>query len=597
MDRLHALELNFEEWVSLLRDEMGEPDYRAGQICDWIYKKREFTFEGMTNLSKELRGKLNALVRFTMPALEKAEMSPLDGTLKYLWQLEDEERIESVFLRHPQHTTACLSSQVGCPLACTFCVTGQGGFVRNLSAGEMLAQFLAIEAHQKGPIQNVVYMGMGEPLLNTEQVFRSVRMLRDPHMRGLGQRHITISTAGVVPGIDALAAESLGVGLSVSLHAANDSLRSRLMPLNRKYPLASLRKALLRYQRVLGDRITLEYMLLRDVNDSSAHAEELAAWIGDLKAYVNLIPYNAGAGNFERPPRERAERFRDHLRAWGVNAELRRERGGDVRGACGQLRSRESTPPPAGTSREAPPVKRYGGVSRVPLDGVGDRRPGRREVRGSVETPQGGRRDTEETSGKGERRASEGRSRGESAKFGKAERERSGMSGRFSQRNRPGGRSGGTSSVEKETREERPSSRFGKQTREGEGFAKERSGAERPSRKDVSSRAPRADSGSGLSERKENRGPSKFKPRGTKRNEEGVSRKNEKRAPGEHSRFESGGIRKSGPKPSEGGERRQDRGRMAAGESKRNVSRDSEASKRTSRENGHPSRRRNERKA
>ena len=588
MDRLHALELDFEEWVSLLRDEMGEPDYRAGQICDWIYKKRVFTFEGMTNLSKELRGKLNALVRFTMPVLEKAEMSPLDGTLKYLWRLEDGERIESVFLRHPQHTTACLSSQVGCPLACSFCVTGQEGFVRNLSAGEMLTQVLAIEAHQKGPIQNVVYMGMGEPLLNTEQVFRSIRMLRDPRMRGLWQRHITISTAGVVPGIDALASESLGVGLSVSLHAANDSLRSRLMPLNQKYPLALLRKALLRYQRVLGDRITLEYMLLRDVNDSPAHAEELAAWIGDLKVYVNLIPYNSGAGNFERPPRERAERFRDHLRAWGVNAELRRERGGDVRGACGQLRGRESTPSPAGTSREMPPVKQHGGAPRVSLDSVGNRRSGRREVRNSAEAPQGRRRDVEEMSEKGERRAIEGRFRGESGKFGKTERERSGVSGRFSPRNRSGGRSGGMSSAEKDAREERTSSRFGRQPREGESFAKERSGAERSSRKDFSSRAPRADSGSGLPERKENRGPSEFKARGMKRTEDGVSRRGEKHAPGERGRFESGDIRKSGPRSSEGGERRQDRGYMSRG---------SGTSKRTSRENERPSRRRNERNA
>jgi 23S rRNA (adenine2503-C2)-methyltransferase len=559
MDRLHALELNFGEWVSLLRDEMGEPDYRAKQICEWIYKKRRFTFEEMTNLSKELRGRLDTLVRFAMPALEKTEMSPLDGTLKYLWRLEDGEQIESVFLRHPQHTTACLSSQVGCPLACAFCVTGQGGFVRNLSAGEILAQFLAIEAHQKGPIQNVVYMGMGEPLLNAEQVFRSVRMLRDPHMRGLGQRHITISTAGVVPGIDALAAESLGVGLSVSLHAANDSLRSHLMPLNRKYPLALLRKALLRYQRVSGDRITLEYMLLQDVNDSPAHAEELVAWIGDLKAYVNLIPYNAGAGNFQRPPRERAERFRDHLRAWGINAELRRERGGDVRGACGQLRGRESAPSPAKASREVLPVKRYGGAPCVLLDGVDDRRPERREVSGSVEAPQEWRK-RGEASGKGERPAREERSRGEFRNFEKAERKEPGVSGRLSSRRCSSGRSGGTSSAERDAREEkRPLSRFEKRIlRGGEPFGQERNGEAKLPRKDGFSRAPRADSESGLLERREYRGSfnKTNKTRGMKRNEEGISQKKEKRVPEERRRFESRGIRQRGPKPSEGGKRR-----------------------------------------
>ena len=359
MARLSGLELTLENWRELLVS-LEEPIYRAEQIGDWIYRKKIFTFEGMTNLPRELRSKLDNAVDLRLPELVKETSSFRDGTRKFLWRLEDGATVESVFLPHSSHRTACLSSQVGCALGCSFCATGQGGFVRDMTAGEIVGHLLAMEHHVGMSVQNVVLMGMGEPLLNTTEVFKALGMIHEPGMRNMGVRHMAISTAGIVPGIDALAESGLGVRLAVSLHAAEDALRSQLMPVNQIHPLGELRQALLRYQAKTGDRVTLEYTLMEDVNDTMPHVEALVAFVQGLNVFVNLIPYNGDDGNFRCPPQDRMERFRRLLQERQVNAELRISRGEDIEGACGRLRSQQAPeedhyPRPEGSRGDARP--------------------------------------------------------------------------------------------------------------------------------------------------------------------------------------------------------------------------------------------------
>jgi 23S rRNA (adenine2503-C2)-methyltransferase len=226
---VHALDLSHEEWIDVSTKRWGLPKYRADQLCQWIYDKKVFNVHEMTNLSKDLREKL-VYDLMILPPIPVTEETSKDGTRKFLWQLYDGERIESVLLTHGNHTTACLSSQVGCPLNCSFCATGQSGFRRDLTAGEITGQLLAMEKRLGANIGNVVFMGMGEPFLNTRAVFKAIAILNSPKMRKLGARHITISTSGIVPGILDLAEFPLPVRLSVSLHAPNDALRSKIMP-------------------------------------------------------------------------------------------------------------------------------------------------------------------------------------------------------------------------------------------------------------------------------------------------------------------------------------------------------------------------------
>lgn len=333
-----GLELDYDQWTETLMGNFGLQRYRADQICQWIYQKKIFDFQEMTNLSKELRGKLADAVMVAPPILTREETSK-DGTKKYLWQFHDGERVESVLLTQEGRLTSCLSTQVGCPLACTFCASGQGGFVRDLSAGEIVGQFLAMEKLAGRDIDNVVYMGMGEPFLNQESVFKSIKILNEPKMRGLGIRRITISTAGIVPGILALAEAQMPVKLSVSLHAPNDRLRSKLMPINKKYPLASLLEALRRYQSATNDRVTFEYLMLEGVNDLPEHAYELAALLKGLSFYINLIPYNQVEGSkYKRSSAGRIKAFSSILSQLNIEHEIRRERGSDINAACGQLK-------------------------------------------------------------------------------------------------------------------------------------------------------------------------------------------------------------------------------------------------------------------
>lgn len=340
-DKIYAPDMDFGEWKEYTEKELGEPAYRAGQICQWIWQKRADSPEDMTNLSKQLRDKLAEKLDFAFPQLAREQKSA-DGTRKFLWKLRDGESVESVLMKQGDRLTACISTQVGCPLQCTFCATGLSGFVRNLSAGEIAGQVAAIEKKIGREINNVVYMGMGEPFLNTEAVLKSIRMLNDPKLRNLGIRHITVSTSGVIHGIRALAESGLGVRLAISLHAADGELRSMIMPVNNSYPVEELREALVDYQETTGDRITIEYALFGGVNDSVERARELVRFLRGIHVYVNLIPCNSVEGRYAKPEAEDVLRFKSVLQTAGFECEIRAEQGADIDAACGQLRRKEN---------------------------------------------------------------------------------------------------------------------------------------------------------------------------------------------------------------------------------------------------------------
>lgn len=346
-EAVNALDLSYEEWVEVCTSRWGLPRYRAEQLCQWIYGKKVFNVHEMTNLSRELRDKLVYDLMILPPILLREDVSK-DGTRKFLFQLYDGEQIESVMIPQGSHTTACISSQVGCPLSCSFCATGKSGFSRDLAPGEITGQLLAIEKRLGKNIDNVVYMGMGEPLLNTASVFKSIENLHSPKMRNLGARHITISTSGIVPGILELADFYIPVRLSLSLHAPNDTLRSKIMPVNRKYPLGPLMDALKTYWQRTGERVTIEYVMLQKVNDEPDHAYETAALLSGMSVYVNLIPYNPidsshpGDPVFARSSAGRVKEFSAILAKLGIENEIRRERGRDIDAACGQLRTRST---------------------------------------------------------------------------------------------------------------------------------------------------------------------------------------------------------------------------------------------------------------
>ncbi|SMG41152.1 23S rRNA (adenine(2503)-C(2))-methyltransferase RlmN [Dethiosulfovibrio salsuginis] len=334
----YGLDFNYDQWRSFT-EELGEPAYRADQLCQWIYQKKIFDVNRMTNLSKPLREGLVDKLYVQPPFSAKVQTSQ-DKTVKFLWRFLDGNEVESVLMDHGNHHTACLSTQVGCPLRCDFCATGRQGFVRNLTAGEIVGHLLAMESWLGQDIKNVVFMGMGEPLLNWDNLKKAIEILNHPKMRGMGIRRMTISTAGVAPGILALAESGLDVGLSVSIHAPNDEIRSRLMPVNDRYPMGQVIDALKVYQKKTGSRITVEYVMLKKVNDETEHAYELAALLSDLDVYVNLIPYNPVIERYSRPSASRVAPFAAILRKLGLEVDVRKEKGADIDAACGQLRGR-----------------------------------------------------------------------------------------------------------------------------------------------------------------------------------------------------------------------------------------------------------------
>ncbi|MGQ0431056.1 MAG: 23S rRNA (adenine(2503)-C(2))-methyltransferase RlmN [Microthrixaceae bacterium] len=319
----------------------GEPSYRVDQVWSGLYEQLASPAE-LTNLPKGLRADLEARLPL---ALEVIAESTSDGgaTVKWLWGLDDGTRIETVLMHYDQRSTVCISSQAGCAMGCTFCATGQAGFDRQLTTGEILEQVVhaARRARESGRrLSNVVFMGMGEPLANYDPTWRAVeRMHADV---GLSARHLTVSTVGVVPGIRRLAGESLPVNLAVSLHAADDALRNELVPINRRYPLSMLMDACAGYLQAKGRRLSFEWALIDGVNDRDRDADQLVERSRSLPlpAHVNLIPLNPTPGYaVQGTPMKRVRAFRDRLRAGGVNATVRQTRGTEIDAACGQLRA------------------------------------------------------------------------------------------------------------------------------------------------------------------------------------------------------------------------------------------------------------------
>jgi 23S rRNA (adenine2503-C2)-methyltransferase len=318
-------------------ENWGQPAYRARQVFEWVYRKGAESFGAMTDLPKGLRERLAEAhdLRPLEPAgAERSE----DGTEKYLFRLEDGRHIESVLIPSGSRRTLCLSTQVGCRFACAFCASGAGGFERNLLTSEILGQVLFLRDRLDVRLTNFVFMGMGEPLDNTDHVVRAVLIMNSPEGMGIAARRLTISTVGIIPGIEKLETLGLQLNLSLSLHATTEELRSRLLPVNRKYPLKQVIKAGARYARVTGRMITIEYALISGVNDSEADARRLASIAKTLRAKVNLIPYSPGCGEgFETSPAPKRAAFLQILEGSGIAATLRHSKGADIRAACGQL--------------------------------------------------------------------------------------------------------------------------------------------------------------------------------------------------------------------------------------------------------------------
>lgn len=336
IERREIRDLSFEELKAALAED-GEPRYRAEQVFSWLYRKRAASFAECTDLPRSLRSRLAA--RFVLRPLEAAETRlSRDGTSKTLFRLADGLFVETVFIPAGERRTICLSTQAGCKFGCAFCASGLGGFHRHLTPAEILGQVLHLRRELDADLTNLVFMGMGEPLDNFENVARVLRLLNDPRGFGFAARRMTVSTCGLVPGIARFQELGLQVNLSVSIHAADDALRSRLMPVNRRFPLSELIAACEEYLGSGGRKITFEYVLLKGVNDRPADAERLARLSRRLRAKVNLIAFSPISGlPFERPEETSVADFVRRLKARGIDVTLRNSKGSDIQAACGQL--------------------------------------------------------------------------------------------------------------------------------------------------------------------------------------------------------------------------------------------------------------------
>jgi 23S rRNA (adenine2503-C2)-methyltransferase len=348
--RTRLLDLTKPELTELLAG-WGEPRYRAGQVWEWLYQKLAADPAQMTNLSKSLRARLAAETVIDPLSVRYAQKSSDHQTVKWLFGLADGQTIETVLMLYDERRTVCISSQAGCAMGCTFCATGQGGLGRNLTPGEITGQVLAAARWLAQPpaetglaptaLTNIVVMGMGEPMANYDRVWQALHTITDPDAFGLGARHITVSTVGLVPGIRRMTEEPLQINLAVSLHAPNDELRSTLVPIDQRYPLAELMPAVHDYVERTHRRVTFEYALMNGINDGPELAHQMAALLDGLLCHVNLIPLNPVVGSPYQPSTpERAEAFQSILANAGIPTTMRLRRGIDIDAGCGQLRRR-----------------------------------------------------------------------------------------------------------------------------------------------------------------------------------------------------------------------------------------------------------------
>ena len=321
--------------------ELGEKPFRAEQIFKWVHQEKVKTFEEMTNLSLELRKKLEE--NYTMcnyKILKKQESK--DGTIKYLFDVLDGNAIETVLMRYHHGNSICVSSQIGCKMGCKFCASTGINFIRSLTSGEIVEQIIAVEQDTGEKISNVVFMGIGEPFDNYDNVVNAIKIINNPKGLNIGARHISISTSGIVPKIYQLAEENIQCTLSISLHATSNEKRSSMMPVNNAYPIEELMKACKEYIKKINRRISFEYALAKDNNDNLQDAKELVKLLKGMLCHVNLIPINKiENGKFDKSSNENIMKFRDYLNDHGIVATIRRELGSDIDAACGQLRRKE----------------------------------------------------------------------------------------------------------------------------------------------------------------------------------------------------------------------------------------------------------------
>ena len=317
--------------------DIGEKKFKATQIFEWLYQKRVFNIDEFSNVKKEIRERLKNDFNLHFIEIEKKEEDEL--TKKYLFRLQDQEFVEAVIMMHDYGTSICISSQVGCNMGCRFCESGRQKKIRNLETYEMVEQILVVEKDLGVRISSVVIMGIGEPLDNFDHIISFIKIINDAKGIGIGARHITLSTCGLVPKIYELAKLPIQINLAISFHAPNDTLRNELMPVNKVYNISMLLKAIQDYLQVTSRRVTIEYVMLNNVNDSKECAIELAKLFQGMNIYVNLIPYNeTNHLEFKRSSKNRIQEFYDTLKKSGINVTVRKEFGSNIQAACGQLR-------------------------------------------------------------------------------------------------------------------------------------------------------------------------------------------------------------------------------------------------------------------
>lgn len=333
--------LTLEELGAVLK-ELGQPAFRAKQIFHWLHQKLVTDFSAMTDQPKALLEKLGQAYYIAAPQIQRRQEAK-DGTVKYLLRMADGNCIETVVMRYHYGNTVCVSTQVGCRMGCRFCASTQAGRVRDLEAGEICSEIYTAQRDIGERISHIVLMGIGEPLDNFDQVLKFLHLISSPEGVNIGMRNISLSTCGLVPGIDRLAQHKLQLTLSVSLHAPNDQIRSGMMPVNNAYPVDQLIKAVRRYQDTTGRRVSFEYSMVRGVNDSDECAKQLADLIRGMGAHVNLIPINPVDGSpYSATDEASVRRFQHELERLGVNATVRRRLGTDISAACGQLRREDA---------------------------------------------------------------------------------------------------------------------------------------------------------------------------------------------------------------------------------------------------------------